>query len=144
LIIVFIWDSETKNWIGNYKVESEYNSDNHEIYSLIYNWDLTTDSWIHVSEIKCYFPNSLPTKIQDLRLKSLLYPNPVKDKLTIQTNYTFSIELSIFNATGNNILQKKLEENISVINFSSFSAGVYYVRIEGNGTIFENHKIVKY
>lgn len=60
-----------------------------------------------------------------------VYPNPVKDFLTIQMNQILPYEVSIYNVLG----QKVLEENMffggaySNINLSTLSRGNYLVRL---------------
>ncbi|RZJ74494.1 MAG: T9SS type A sorting domain-containing protein [Flavobacterium sp.] len=63
----------------------------------------------------------------------VVYPNPVQDKLTLITQQlanTASVE--IYNAIGQSVYQAALPAN-KEIDFSIFSAGVYFVKISDNG-----------
>ncbi len=73
------------------------------------------------------------------------YPNPVKDKLFIETgNSAGKTEVSVLDLSGRMISKKifSAETTPIEINFSSFKNGSYIVRIKNSGTIL-NHLIVK-
>ena len=56
-----------------------------------------------------------------------LYPNPVKDKLTVNAENLQAVE--IFNLVG----QLVLTSNSSVIDFDNLNEGVYFVRVKADG-----------
>jgi hypothetical protein len=66
-----------------------------------------------------------------------IYPNPAKDKLTIRFSEDLklqSAEFSVYDILGNKILQRNITQQMT-IDVSSFSAGVYFVKvIAGNKT----------
>lgn len=59
-----------------------------------------------------------------------LNPNPVKDVLNIQTAGSFAAtQLSLYNSTGELLMQKKYTGNNNQVNLSHFAAGVYILRL---------------
>lgn len=58
-----------------------------------------------------------------------LYPNPVKDRLTVNAENLHAVE--IFNLVG----QLVLTSNSSVIDFGNLNEGVYFVRVKADGMI---------
>ncbi|WP_066758623.1 T9SS type A sorting domain-containing protein [Crocinitomix algicola] len=61
----------------------------------------------------------------------LLYPNPVKDRLTIEAVFDFS-EVSLINALGQiTVYKNECNCNRKLINVSDLASGVYSVLIEG-------------
>lgn len=61
-----------------------------------------------------------------------LFPNPVKDILTIKGN---SIEnVLVYNTLGQKVAEFNADGNVLNISTSNFESGVYFVRINGNHT----------
>lgn len=70
----------------------------------------------------------------------MAYPNPVVDKLMLAGNYSEKAKIEVFNSLGQAVLTPEL---VSVgIDFSSFSAGIYFVKVTDNGKTVTK-KIVK-
>ncbi len=61
-----------------------------------------------------------------------IYPNPVKDYVTIEatSNFIFK-EMTITNALGEVVFQQKGNQNKAVANTIKYSSGVYFVKING-------------
>jgi Secretion system C-terminal sorting domain len=58
-----------------------------------------------------------------------IYPNPAKDYLTIENNSVLnSIGFEIINSNGK-IIYNSILKNISIIDISRFSSGLYYIRL---------------
>ncbi|MBN4072459.1 T9SS type A sorting domain-containing protein [Crocinitomix catalasitica] len=76
-------------------------------------------------------------------LQIVVYPNPVKDILTIENMNKVAIELKIFNAAGQLVIEDKSAEEIVQLSLGELPEGVYHLQIisEGEGTL--NHTIVK-
>ncbi len=98
-------------------------------------------------------PGPFPNNVSDYNKISELikiYPNPVKDEIYIEFEKSLegmiNIELYSFNGQLVNFtkLNKVIEEQITtILNFSKFESGIYYLRINGNSIqIFK--KIIKY
>jgi hypothetical protein len=71
--------------------------------------------------------------IEDSELSKLvIYPNPVKDILTINTPAIITNRIAtVFDINGKRILNSKLEAN--TLDVSQLQSGVYFLRLEANG-----------
>ncbi len=73
----------------------------------------------------------------------LIYPNPANDKIIISSSaITGNTNLSIFNVSGEKVLEKQLTENETQIDISTLPRGVYFVRLQ-NEKMVEVGKMVK-
>jgi hypothetical protein len=68
-----------------------------------------------------------------------VYPNPVKDFVNIQMSVNNEFSVSIYDAIGKLV---HTSSNIKKINFSNFSVGTYFLRIQSRGK-FYTKKILK-
>jgi hypothetical protein len=76
--------------------------------------------------------NALGTN--DLIIKNFTYyPNPVKNVLTI-SNTSIIDEVSLISIKGEKVLTKKINSLRSEIDLSSFSKGVYFLKVKAEGT----------
>jgi S-formylglutathione hydrolase len=72
----------------------------------------------------------------------LIYPNPVKDEITIQLNRIQPIRIEISNLHGK-IMYQSEETGIShKVNLISFSSGIYFVRVKSKDFAV-SHKVLK-
>ncbi|MFT7072769.1 MAG: hypothetical protein ACJA1Z_003356 [Patiriisocius sp.] len=78
---------------------------------------------------------------QELEIVSL-YPNPVKNELSIRTNAA-GTPLEIY--TINGVLVKRFfsDSETSIMNLAELPSGVYFIKIYTAEGVFSNHKIVK-
>lgn len=70
-----------------------------------------------------------------------IYPNPVKDILTIELNNQTELKnnkISIYNSEGNILYSSELENSKQEINISNYPTGIYFIAIEN-----ETKKIIK-
>ncbi|HMG16576.1 MAG TPA: T9SS type A sorting domain-containing protein [Saprospiraceae bacterium] len=76
-----------------------------------------------------------------------VYPNPVKDKLTIELQDDISIEnnltLTLFNVFGQRVKQISINSKVSNIELGTLPAGIYFYRVHNRQTVFTAEKIVK-
>lgn len=70
--------------------------------------------------------------------KAQLYPNPVKDVLTVSSNKRVN-SISVYNIAGQLV---KTSQNANTVNMSKLSAGVYVVKTDIEGKI-EASKVIK-
>ncbi|MCQ2606629.1 MAG: thiol protease/hemagglutinin PrtT [Bacteroidales bacterium] len=70
--------------------------------------------------------------------KILIYPNPVKDNVTIQfcESDICDYQITIFNVMGKEIEKFATEKNKIVINTIKYPSGIYFVDIKTNGKIY--------
>ena len=74
---------------------------------------------------------------------SKIYPNPVQDQLTIETEtQAKSVNIILTDMTGKLILQKNNISNYEQINLSNLQAGVYFIKLIYDGKV-ETKKIIK-
>lgn len=71
------------------------------------------------------------------------YPNPVKDKLTLENPDLKINQVKITNANGKLLLLQKVNSTKTEIDFSSFPKGVYILTAESKGKIIKAEKIIK-
>lgn len=74
----------------------------------------------------------------------IIYPNPVKEKLTVENPNSINIEIKITDASGKLILKQNANSASTDINFNKFSKGVYYVSIISKDKIIQSKKIIKH
>lgn len=72
-----------------------------------------------------------------------IYPNPLKDKLTIENPDLKITFVKIRNSSGKLVLTENISGKQSEINFSSIPAGVYFISFEQNGKILKTEKLIK-
>jgi hypothetical protein len=70
-------------------------------------------------------------------------PNPSKDKITISSPaLKGNTQLSIFNVSGEKVIERQLTDNETQIDISTLSRGVYFVRVQ-NEMMVEVGKMIK-
>lgn len=72
-----------------------------------------------------------------------IYPNPVKDKLTVETerlNENVTIELN--NLLGQTLIKVDTSEKIYTINTAAYPSGIYFLNIKSNNKIVSVKKVV--
>ena len=74
----------------------------------------------------------------------IVFPNPVRDRATIQLGSNEPVSITIFSADGRFIENQRLEprQGMISIDFSAYATGIYYLRYEGN-TVKGTSKISK-
>ena len=80
-------------------------------------------------------------KTNDKMIKGIsFYPNPVKNSLTITSNFLID-KVEIYDAHGRSIFLKNWN-SVKEINFKSFNPGIYFLKVYSNkGTLTK--KIIK-
>ena len=77
------------------------------------------------------------------KIQFLVYPNPVKDKLTVSfPNDLSDVKWQLFNSLGQKILEKTISQNNNLIATSELQNGIYFYKIEAKNTI-QTGKIIK-
>lgn len=74
-------------------------------------------------------------------LSATIYPNPVKDILTISSN-TEITRISIYNVLGQEVISEKLNAKEGVINTSGLQSGAYVVKVESDSKV-KSLKVIK-
>lgn len=83
------------------------------------------------------------TSLNDFAQQEIqIYPNPVKDEITIQLNRVQPVRIEISNLHGKKLYQSE-ETGIShKVNLVSFSSGIYFVNVKSEGFTF-TQKVLK-
>jgi S-formylglutathione hydrolase len=71
-----------------------------------------------------------------------IYPNPVHDYVSIETNGIISIIVELSTLSGTVIYQSKIEETLHQINMSSLSSGIYFIIVKSKDFAV-THKVLK-
>ncbi len=73
---------------------------------------------------------------------ALLYPNPAKDLIVIESEILPNSHLTITNLNGQVLLTKNLNSTKEIINVSNLSSGVYFYELKNNSTSITKGKLV--
>ncbi|PIF34283.1 putative delta-60 repeat protein/predicted secreted protein (Por secretion system target) [Flavobacterium sp. 9] len=90
----------------------------------------------------CFDVTVLGTKDFELQNSFKLYPNPVKDFITIEMNSSDNAKLNVFDVTGQIVLSKELKATSTKLNISNLPTGVYMFQIS-NETGIVTKKVIK-
>lgn len=84
-----------------------------------------------------------PTNVTETEISYLIYPNPVKDFIYIETQASQEkeIHLSVYNSTGHLIFEK--QGAVQCIDMTNYPNGVYIMQIINQEGTIEVRKIVK-
>ena len=75
---------------------------------------------------------------------TIIFPNPVKDKLYIKNSQNEHVIIKIADVNGKQLLQQNVNSNeIEIINLSHYVRGTYFVTIETKNKIIRTEKIIK-
>ncbi|MEM9889017.1 MAG: T9SS type A sorting domain-containing protein [Bacteroidota bacterium] len=72
----------------------------------------------------------------------VLFPNPAKDQINWQTNAVFD-QIQVYSVLGQIVLNIERSNNISQLDISTLSAGVYYFSFMQAGAIVATEKLIK-
>tara|TARA_R110002012_G_scaffold312248_1_gene522776 strand:- start:353721 stop:355730 length:2010 start_codon:yes stop_codon:yes gene_type:complete len=70
-----------------------------------------------------------------------VYPNPVKNSITIKNNATID-SVEIYNTFGSVLITKSVSSSLINMNLSNLASGVYFIRIQSEGN-FYTERIIK-
>jgi hypothetical protein len=85
------------------------------------------------------------TTVEEIKTENgiTIIPNPSNDKITISSSAIIGVtQLSIFNVSGEKVIERQLTETETQINISALPRGVYFVRLQ-NEKMVEVGKMVK-
>ena len=90
--------------------------------------------------VKAKINNSVKTVTSIL---SDIYPNPVREFLTISTKESLSgILVTIYDIYGNELLNKEINNSKTIINVDKLTSGIYFLKLTNN-TKIEVRKFIK-
>lgn len=130
----FVTIALSQNWNGTAWVDAErslnsYNGSNNLTQIVTQEW--TNNNWVNVSRIT--FGYNLTTEDFSIEEILILYPNPSTDQLTIKTKeYLENANYFITDQTGKLLQTGQLNPDITNIDISQISSGLYFFRIDKN------------
>jgi hypothetical protein len=81
---------------------------------------------------------------QDYEVDIQVFPNPTENLVNLVFDNSFNrAKVEIYNYLGELVLYKELSENVSTIDVSNFSTGVYFLRISLDGNLQKELKLIK-
>lgn len=73
-----------------------------------------------------------PEGVEEIETQNVeVYPNPVKDVLTVKAENLSSV--TVYNSIGQKVFEQKLDTNELTINTNDFESGIYMIRIVADG-----------
>lgn len=89
--------------------------------------EVLTYSWF-VDNVKVLATDTIPNAVNETALKSIIYPNPVNDMMTIQT-MTAMQQVCIYNMLGIKVKEMAVQDKETVVDLSKLNPGLYMVEI---------------
>ena len=88
--------------------------------------------------------SNLQMSVQDNdNLKLNFYPNPVKDKLTIENTGLKITSVTVKDVSGKIVAKQVISAKQAEVDFSHLPKGIYFVSFEQNSKILQTEKVVK-
>ena len=79
-----------------------------------------------------------------ITLSAKLYPNPTLSSCYLQCESWDTLEeVNVYDLNGKFLLKKKIEGNVTEIDFSTYAPGTYFVNVYGSKQILKSFKVVK-
>ncbi|WP_162147248.1 T9SS type A sorting domain-containing protein [Flavobacterium enshiense] len=121
------WNGTT--WVDNRRSLYSYNGSNNVTQEVNQVWE--APNWLNVSRVT--FGYTLGTEDFSLGKLLVLYPNPSADIITIKTNESLdNTNYCITDQTGRLMQTGQLNPDITNIDISQYSSGLYFFRIDKN------------
>jgi len=81
-----------------------------------------------------------------ISLKHTVYPNPVRDHLTLQIDVSQinQLSLELYDLTGKMVLRKRINNGNTPINMKNLNPAIYFLRIYQDHQEIRTFKIIKY
>ncbi len=89
------------------------------------------------------YTNQLMSVVENEKLNFTFYPNPVKDKLSIENPELKITSVRVTDTTGKVIINQLVLGKRHEINFSHLPKGVYFIQFEENGKVLKTEKVIK-
>ncbi len=129
----------TANGATNYTWTPSTSLSNNNTNTVVANPNTTTIYTVTGSNGTCASSNSITltvntcTGLQNINAGSgiSIYPNPSKGVFNISSSSTF-MNVTIINALGQIVLEESLKSNLSTIDLSKMSKGIYYLKASTN------------
>lgn len=138
-----VYDGVQKNWVKEQINLNDYLGEKVKIrFSLITDRGTSADGFYFDDVVVSTLGGNLSVVDNDIDKFINIYPNPVKDNLTISTtlkNYSYTLS----NITGQLLLNSSSNTGSKTINYNNFSQGVYLLQITTEEGKERTYKIIK-
>ena len=135
------WSLDEMHWIGIDMSENYFDEDNNSLMAVFYDWDDNLSDWV-IKE-KAFYYRSIISQISEHASDSIrIYPNPVENVLTIETNNEYHFNCTILSLTGQKLAQIKINHSENRINMANYPAGIYFLQLKDGNRIISK-KIIK-
>ena len=88
--------------------------------------------------------------VQGITLQCSAFPNPTKNNLTlkiddaaVETSYRASLQCTLFDITGKQLLQQTITGNETSISMEQYPAATYILKVTNNNTDIKTFTIIK-
>ncbi len=137
------WDSGINDWKRGTRHIYTFDANGNLTERLFYNWDSESNGWINDSKFVAYW-SELTTQIHTSSEypKFTIYPNPVKDQITIETYNPEPHAIEIHTLNGQLLYSDKIEGPTLQIDLSSFQKGLYFITVRSRDFV-RTEKILK-
>ncbi|MDR2083892.1 MAG: M28 family peptidase [Bacteroidales bacterium] len=138
--IIISWDAPQENTPLGYNVYREGVKINQQIISGLLYFEAVTDNEEYCYQVKAIYHNNnesefsniscafVPTGIDDMNVKPVIYPNPANDKIYINGDY-LNQQVDIYDINGKLMNSIRINSNITEINISDLPKGLYLINI---------------
>lgn len=136
------WDFETNTWLFQEHQKFTCDADGNEIEVVNYDWNTDTGSWNKTGKNVLYW-SGLSSAIDQLAEKyCLVYPNPAKEFIRIETNLAGPYLIELYALDGFLKHKSIRQEACAQLDLSAFRSGVYLIRISSKDFVISK-KIIK-
>jgi len=94
--------------------------------------DIYAGPWVSLTELRVFGEGNRTTSVNEVTQNEvLLSPNPATSIVTIEGAEKYAL-VTIFDQSGRQVIQKKINRNLESLNISELLSGIYVVKFEGD------------
>jgi len=94
--------------------------------------DIYAGPWVSLTELRVFGEGNRTTSVNEVTQNEvLLSPNPATSIVTIEGAEKYAL-VTIFDQSGRQVIQKKINRNLESLNISELQSGIYVVKFEGD------------
>jgi len=95
--------------------------------------DVYEGPWVSLTELRVFGEGDRTTSVNEVTYNEvLLSPNPAKNIVTIEGSEEYK-SVSVFDQAGRLVIQRKIKNNLEILDISELQSGIYIVKFEGDG-----------
>ena len=134
------WEQNSNDML-NIGLDKNNSANNYMFYNVGGSWNNSSynGSWMIRPILSM---NNISLNVDNKENNLELYPNPAIEEIEIRLSSNIN-DIQLFDISGNLILNKKFHSNQIKLNVSSFSSGIYILRIVNDFGIFNKKLIIR-